>query len=376
LLLEYRRLCAIRTATSAATAERKAIGRFTEGFEIMILPARILGTTNVPITTVGFGAWVIGGGGWSLGWGSQDDAASLATMRHAMELGINWIDTAAVYGLGHSEELVGRFARELPRDERPLIFTKCGRVWDEYHPTAPPRRILRPESIRRECDASLKRLGLECIDLYQLHWPDETGTPIEESWGEMVQLIADGKVRFGGVSNFDTALLERCESIRHVDSLQTPLSLIHRDAASRSIPWCAEHGTAVICCSPMQSGLLTDSFSLERVAALAPGDWRRASPDFQSPNLEKNLRLRDALVPIAKRHGTTVSAIAVAWVIAWPGVTAAIVGARSPAQVDGWIQAAGLELTSEDLEEIASAVERTGVGTGPVRAAEAVHGVS
>jgi aryl-alcohol dehydrogenase-like predicted oxidoreductase len=286
-------------------------------------------------------------------------------MRHAWELGVTWNDTAAVYGLGHSEEVVGRFLRELPASGRPLVFTKCGLVWDEQNPMAEPRRVLKPESIRRECDASLRRLGVEHIDLYQFHWPDETGTPVEDSWSEMVRLLEQGKIRMAGVSNFDVPLLQRCEAIRHVDSLQPPLSLIRRQAAEREIPWCLEHKTGVICYSPMESGLLTDHFTAENVARFAPDDWRRRAPQFQEPNLSRNLALRDALRPIAQRHSTTVAAVAVAWTIAWPGVTGAIVGARSPQQVDGWIDAATLNLTSADLEEIAAAIERTGAGTGP-----------
>ena len=330
----------------------------------MSLPKRSLGLSGVPITVTGFGAWALGGGGWAYGWGPQDDDESVRTIRHALEQGVNWIDTAAVYGLGHSEEVVGRLLRELPASERPMVFTKCGLVWDENNPKAEPRRVLKPESIRKECEASLRRLGVERIDLYQFHWPDETGTPVEDFWGEMARLIEQGKVRMVGVSNFDVTLLERCEAIMHVDSLQPPFSLIHRDVA-REISWCDEHGTGVICYSPMQSGLLTDSFTAERVANLAEDDWRRRSPEFLEPNLNRNLALRDSLRPIAKRHNTTVSATAVAWVTAWPGVTAAIVGARSPQQVDGWIAAAGLGLTAADLEEIANAIERTGAGTGP-----------
>jgi aryl-alcohol dehydrogenase-like predicted oxidoreductase len=333
------------------------------------LPTRPLGTSGLEITTVGFGAWAIGGGGWAFGWGPQDDAASLAAMRHALELGINWIDTAAVYGLGHSEEVVGRLLRDLTPAERPLVFTKCGLVWDDRNPMAEAKRVLRPESIRREAEASLRRLGVERIDLYQFHWPDDTGTPIEDSWGEMIRLVEAGKVRAAGVSNFDVGLLERCEALRHVDSLQPPFSLIRRDAAAAEIPWCTEHGTGVIVYSPMQSGILTDGFTAERVARLAQDDWRRRAAQFQQPNLRRNLALRDALKPIARRHGTTVSAVAVAWTIAWPGVTGAIVGARSPEQIDGWIGAAGLELTPGDLDEIAAAIARTGAGSGPTRPA-------
>jgi aryl-alcohol dehydrogenase-like predicted oxidoreductase len=211
----------------------------------------------------------------------------------------------------------------------------------------------------------LRRLGVDRIDLYQFHWPDETGTAVEDSWAEMGRLIDEGKVRFGGVSNFDVGLLESCETLRHVDSLQPPFSLIRREAAGDEIPWCHEHNTGVICYSPMQSGLLTDSFSADRVAALADDDWRRRSPEFQNPKLRRNLELRDALRPIAQRHGTTVSAVALAWVLSWPGITGAIVGARSPEQVNGWIPAANLLLTPADLNEIAKAVEATRAGNGP-----------
>src|SRR3989454_18807 len=335
--------------------------------EIMTLPTRSLGTSGLEITRVGFGAWAIGGGGWAFSWGPQDDAASLATMRHALELGINWIDTAAVYGLGHSEEVVGPFLRELSPTARTLVFTKCGLVWDAHDRMAEPRRVLKPESIRAECDASLRRLGVERIDLYQFHWPDETGTPVEDSWGEMVRLIEKGKVRAAGVSNFNVKLIERCETIRHVDSLQPPFSLIRREAAAHEIPWCAEHRTGVICYSPMQSGLLTDGFTAARLNALSSDDWRRSAPEFQQPSLSRNLALRDALRPIAQRHGTTASAVAVAWTLAWPGVTGAIVGARSPAQVDGWVNAAALDLTDPDLDEIAGAISRIGAGVGPAR---------
>ena len=331
------------------------------------LPTRRLGISGLEITTVGFGAWAIGGGGWSFGWGPQDDKASLAAMRHAIERGVNWIDTAAVYGLGHSEEVVGRLLRELSPSERPFVFTKCGLIWDERNPMTPSRRVLKPESIRAECEASLRRLGVERIDLYQFHWPDETGTPVEESWATMARLVEEGKIKAAGVSNFSVPLLERCEAVRHVDSLQPPFSLIRREAAATLIPWCVAHNTGVICYSPMQSGLLTDTFTAHRVSSFAEDDWRRRSQEFQPPNLGRNLALRDALRPIAARHGTSVACIAIAWVLAWPGVTCAIVGARSPQQVDGWIGATSIALTEQDLEEIAAAIQRTGAGAGPLR---------
>ena len=329
------------------------------------LTTRRLGRTDMEITTVGFGAWAIGGGDWAFGWGPQDDEQSIATIRHALDRGINWIDTAAVYGLGHSEEVVRRALDGVPAGERPYVFTKCGLVWDESDRQASPREVLHPESIRRECEASLRRLDIERIDLYQFHWPDETGIAIEDSWAEMVRLMEQGKVRAAGVSNFDVALLDACEAIRHVDSLQPPFSLIRRQAAAAEIPWCAAHDTGVIVYSPMQSGLLTDRFSLERVMALPQNDWRRRSSEFNPPRLARNLALRDALRPVAERHGASVAQTAIAWTLAWTGVTAAIVGARTPDQVDGWIDAGSLELSRDDLREIAKAIERTGAGTGP-----------
>ena len=331
------------------------------------LTTRRLGTTDMEITTVGFGAWAIGGGGWSFGWGPQDDERSVATIHHAIERGINWIDTAAVYGLGHSEEIVRRALEGMAEAVRPYVFTKCGLIWDESKPMAPPRQVLSPTSIRRECEASLRRLGVERIDLYQFHWPDESGTEVEDSWGAMIRLVEEGKVRAAGVSNFDVPLLERCETIRHVDSLQPPFSLIRREAAEAELSWCAEHDTGVIVYSPMQSGILTERFSAERVKALAPDDWRRKSGEFRPPQLQRNIALRDGLRPIAERHGVSVEEVAIAWTLAWPGVTAAIVGGRTPEQVDGWINAGALELTDGDLDDIVERIRKTEAGRGPAR---------
>ncbi len=332
------------------------------------LPVRQLGTTDMQITRVGFGAWAIGGAGWAYGWGPQDDNDSIAAMNHALELGINWIDTAAVYGLGHSEEIVGRLLKQRQGADRPYIFTKCGLVWNPNAPMEEARRILSPESIRRECEASLRRLGVEQIDLYQFHRPDDaTGTPPDVSWRVMAQLQQEGKVRAIGVSNFDVSLLKKIEPTHHVDSLQPPFSLIRREEAAAEIPWCHANRTGVIVYSPMQTGILTDSFSAERVRQMPDDDWRKGSVNFQTPRLEKNIALRDALIPIARRHNTTVASIAVAWTLAWPGVTGAIVGARSPSQIDGWIDAATLTLTSADLDEISLAIEKIGAGAGPTR---------
>jgi aryl-alcohol dehydrogenase-like predicted oxidoreductase len=333
------------------------------------LTTRRLGRTDLELTTVGFGAWAIGGGDWAYGWGPQDDADSIASILHALDRGVNWIDTAAIYGLGHSEEVVGRALRAIPAGDRPFVFTKGGMVHDLARPFDEPERNLKPASIRREVEASLARLGVDRIDLYQFHWPDGTGTPIEESWGEMARLIDEGKIRAAGVSNFDVGLLERAEAVRHVDSVQPPFSLIRRDAGADVIPWAKEHETGVIVYSPMQSGILTDTFSGGRVAAMAPGDWRRRSAEFLEPKLSRNLALRNALRPIAYRNGTTVSAVAVAWTLAWPGVTGAIVGARSPEQVDGWVAGATIQFSAEDLGEIVAALGRIGVGSGLVEPA-------
>jgi aryl-alcohol dehydrogenase-like predicted oxidoreductase len=333
----------------------------------MTLATRPFGRTGLTITTVGAGTWAMGGGGWAFSWGEQDDASSIAAIRRAVAAGVNWIDTAPVYGLGHSEEVVRQALDGVPASERPLVFTKCGLRWSEADRMRPATRTLEPESIREEVELSLRRLGVEVIDLLQFHWPDETGVAVEDSWGEMARLVESGKVRFVGVCNFSPELLDRCEPIRHVDSLQPPFSMVTRDAAAGPIPWAEAHGTGVIVYSPMKAGLLTDSFSRDRVAAMDPGDWRRQNPEFQEPALTRNLALREALRPIAARHGTTVSSVAIAWTLAWPGVTAAIVGARTPEQVDGWLGASSVVLSAADLDEITAAITATGAGTGPVR---------
>ncbi len=331
------------------------------------LPTTPLGSTGMDITRVGFGAWAIGGGGWSFGWGSQDDEESITAIRHAVDRGVNWIDTAAVYGLGHSEEVVARALREIPRDDRPYVFTKCGLLWDEHDPYLSPRRVGEPASLRREVEASLRRLEVERIDLYQMHWPTEDGTPLEAYWGTLLELKAEGKVRAVGLCNHDAAQLETAERLGHVDTLQPPFSAIRRDVAAAELPWCAGHGTGVIVYSPMQTGLLTGTFTEERARSLSAEDWRSRSEHFTGERLRRNLALAGALAPIAERHGTTVAAVAVAWTLAWPGVTAAIVGARRPSQVDGWLPAAGLELTAADLDEVAAAIASTGAGSGPHR---------
>ena len=328
------------------------------------MPRRRLGRTDLEITSLGLGTWAIGGP-WAFGWGPQDDDLSIAAIHRAVELGVTWIDTAAIYGLGHSEEVVGRAVRALPAAARPLIFTKCGLEWDAADRMRAARRVFTPRTVRDGIEGSLRRLGMGSVDLFQIHWPDDQGNPVEEAWAEMVKLRQEGKARAIGVSNFDPDLLARIEPIGHVDSLQPPFSLIDRKTAAELLPWARAHGTGAICYSPMASGILTDTFGAARVAAMADDDWRRRPSSFREPRLGRNLSLRDALRPIAARHGTTVAAVAVAWVVRWPGVSGAIVGARSPEQVDGWIESASLELTEEDLAKIAGAVRATGAGEGP-----------
>jgi aryl-alcohol dehydrogenase-like predicted oxidoreductase len=325
------------------------------------METRKLGSHGPEITTVGFGAWAVGGA-YKFGWGPTDDEESVAAIRHALDSGVNWVDTAAVYGLGHSEEVVGRALEDTAVGEDVFVFTKCGGFYREH--LGKVEYDLRPDSIRQECEDSLRRLRVERIDLYQFHWPDNsTGTPIEDSWSTMSELVEEGKVRWAGVSNFSVEMLEACESIRHVDSVQPPLNLIKRAARRDVVPWAKAHGTGVLAYAPMSSGLLTGKYDRAALDNLAPDDWRRNSPTFQEPELSRNLALVDELDAVARGHGLSLPLLAVAWVLAVPGVTAAIVGARRPEQVDGWIKAGSVELGSA-LEEIEAAVVRSGAGAG------------
>ena len=320
---------------------------------------RRLGREGPEITALGFGTWALAGR-YRYGWGAVDDDESIAAIRRALEAGVNWVDTAPTYADGHSEEVVGRALEPFRTGEDVLVFTKCGRPWrggEVYFD-------LRPESIRAECEASLRRLRVERIDLYQFHWPDyATGTPVEESWGTMVELVDEGKVRWIGVCNFDVPRLEACEAIRHVDSLQPPLSLLNRHSRRELIPSAHEQATGVIAYSPMASGLLTGSFNREGLDRLAEDDWRRRAPPFQEPALSRNLALVETLGPIAAGLGVNVAALALAWVLAVPGVTGAIVGGRRPAQIDDWLGADDVELDGGTLAEIESALAATGAGT-------------
>jgi aryl-alcohol dehydrogenase-like predicted oxidoreductase len=308
-----------------------------------------------PLSRVGLGAWAFGG----VGWGPQDDEDSIATIRHAVAGGVDWIDTAAVYGDGHAEQIVGKALAALPSSERPLVFTKAGMRVDPS--SGSTYRDLGPASLRAECEASLQRLGVERIDLYQLHWPVDDDEIVEQAWGTLGELSREGKIRWAGVSNFDTALLERCARIRPLDSAQLPLSLLEPRAAASELPWLAAHGVPTIVYSPLESGLLSGNFSLARLAALPDDDWRRRRPRFQSPQVERALDLVERLRPIADRIGATPAELAIAWTLQFAGVTGAIVGGRAAAQVDGWIGAAKLELEAAALEAIATARAAAGL---------------
>jgi aryl-alcohol dehydrogenase-like predicted oxidoreductase len=305
-----------------------------------------LGQSDLYITPVGFGAWAIGGGGWEFGWGAQDDRESIAAIREALDTGINWIDTAAVYGLGHSEETVARALEGVP--ERPYVFTKCSMVWNERGEIS---HSLRADSIRRECEASLRRLKVDTIDLYQIHWPDPDAD-IEEGWTALAALKEEGKVRNIGVSNFSVTQMRRAQAIAPITSLQPRYSLLHQDIEDEILPFVAREGIGVIAYSPMASGLLTGAMTRARIAGLPADDWRKGHADFREPQLSRNLDLVSRLQAIGKRHGRAPGEVAVAWVLRDPAVTAAIVGARRPAQVRGLSGAAGLHLSSGELAEI------------------------
>ena len=305
-----------------------------------------LGNSDLEITPIGVGAWAMGGAGWAFSWGPQDDNESIAAIRHAFEKGMNWIDTAAVYGLGHSEEVVAKAIEGI--SPRPYVFTKCARVWNEERQIG---KRLKADSVRAECEASLRRLKLDCIDLYQIHWP-EPDEDIEEGWETMAKLQKEGKARWIGVSNFSVAQLKRIAPIAPVTSLQPPYSMLVRGSEESLLPYTQENGIGVIVYSPMRNGLLSGSMTKERVAGFAEDDFRRRNPDFLEPALTHNLKVADLLKDIAKRHGRTAGEVAIAWTLRHPAVTAAIVGTRSPQQVDGVIGAMEFRLSQQEIGEI------------------------
>jgi len=307
---------------------------------------RRLGKTNLELTVIGFGSWAIGGGGSKISWGPQDDSESIAAIKKALDLGINWIDTAAIYGLGHSEEIVGKAIKGISK--RPIIATKCGLVWDEKKNIT---NRLKRESIKNEAEASLKRLDVDVIDLYQIHWPipDED---IEEGWEAMAQLVKEGKVRYIGVSNFNVSQMKRAQSIYPIASLQPPYSMLKRDVEEDIFPFCRQNSIGIVVYSPMQKGLLTGKITRERVTNFPEDDHRRNDPDFNEPLISFNLELVDKLVPIARKHNKTLAQLAIAWVLRRPEVTSAIVGARRPDQIAETVLAGDWILPQEDIDNI------------------------
>src|SRR6266436_624011 len=307
------------------------------------MKTKLLGNSDLSITPLGFGAWAIGGSGWEFGWGEQDDKASVAEIHRALELGVNWIDTASVYGMGHSEEVVGAALRSW-QGSQPYVFTKCGLRWDEQGYV---HRSLTADSIRRECEDSLRRLNVDVIDLYQMHWPTED---LEEGWTAMAQLQKEGKVRWIGVSNFNVEEMRRAQVIAPITSLQPPYSLVRREVEQETLPYCRSEGLGVVVYSPMASGLLTGAMTRARAASLPASDWRSRDLEFQEPKLSKNLALVERLREVG--HGRPPGQIAIAWALQNPAVTGAIVGARNARQVEGNVGAAEVYLTDEEIAVI------------------------
>jgi aryl-alcohol dehydrogenase-like predicted oxidoreductase len=314
------------------------------------------------ISRIGLGSWAFGGsdGGWQYGWGPQDDLASIATMRAAVEAGINWIDTAAVYGRGRAETVIGRWLRAIPEADRPYVFTKAGRQWQEDDLGAPLRSILTPGTIRTDVEGSLRRLGTDRLDLLQVHWPATDGTPVEEYWSVLADLRAEGKIRAAGLSNHWLDQLKAAQAVAPVDSVQLPLSLIKPAAAGAEARWCLAHGAGFLAYSPLQSGLLSGHMTGERAAQLPAGDWRRRNTEFTGDRLAANLRAGDRLSAIAAERAVSASTLAIAWVLACPGVTAAIAGARRPDQLAEWRQALDYELPEEEAGQLAALVRSAG----------------
>lgn len=313
------------------------------------MQTRKLGNSDLQITPVGFGAWALGGGGWEYSWGPQDDSDSLAAIHKALELGVNWIDTAAVYGLGHSEEVVARALKEWP-GAKPYVFTKCTLAWDETGQITPNHSAT---SIRKECEASLRRLQVETIDLYQIHWPPaDNGRGLEEAWSTLMALQKEGKARWIGVSNFDAPQLERAERIAPVTSLQPPYSILRRQIEEKTLPYCEKHNIGVIVYSPMFSGLLSGGMTRERALSLPADDHRRRNPEYNEPRLSKNLELVEHLKQIGARHGRSAGEVAIAWTLRNSAVTAAIVGARNAKQAETVFRAGAFRLSAQEIREI------------------------
>jgi aryl-alcohol dehydrogenase-like predicted oxidoreductase len=312
-----------------------------------------LGHSDLSITSTGFGAWAIGGSGWEFAWGNQDDQDSVAAIHRALEMGVNWIDTAAAYGMGHSEEVVAR-ALEDWCGPRPYVFTKCGlRVGED----GKVFRSMKPDSVRRECEDSLRRLRTDTIDLYQIHWPVEDSRELEDGWATMAQLQRQGKVRWIGVSNFNASQIRLVQQIAPVTSLQPPYSLIRREAENEILPFCQAMGIGVIVYSPMASGLLTGAMTRQRAQALPADDWRSRNPEFREPRLSRNLELVERLRAVGERHGRPPGQVAIAWTLRHPLVTGAIVGGRNAKQVEQIMAVSDLRLTEREISEIEGVAE-------------------
>ncbi|HET6364474.1 MAG TPA: aldo/keto reductase [Nitrospirota bacterium] len=313
---------------------------------------RVLGNSDLEITPVGYGAWAIGGTGWEYSWGPQNDDDSIAAIRRSLDLGVNWIDTAAVYGLGHSEEIVSR-ALAGRSGVQPYVFTKCGLRWNAQGRVY---RSLKATSVRQECEASLRRLRIDVIDLYQIHWPPEDdGQELEEGWAELATLQREGKVRWIGVSNFSIEQMKRAQAMATVTALQPPYSLIRRGIETAILPFCQREGIGVITYAPMASGLLTGAMTRERAKNLPPDDWRGRNTEFLEPNLSKNLALVERLRAVGNRHVRSPGEVAIAWTLRNPLVTGVIVGARSLMQAEGVMRAANLRLSENDIAQIEGA---------------------
>jgi aryl-alcohol dehydrogenase-like predicted oxidoreductase len=311
------------------------------------MKTNLLGNSDLAITPVGFGAWAIGGD-WQYGWGAQEDTASISAIHRALERGMNWIDTAAVYGLGHSEEVVAR-ALKAWKGPRPYVFTKCGMLWDDQGRIS---YSLRAESVRRECEASLRRLQTEVLDLYQIHWTADELSETLEGWQTLAALQKEGKVRWIGVSNATVEEMQQLQTLAPVTSLQPPYSLLRREVEAAQLPWCQRERVSVIVYSPMASGLLTGAMTRERIAALAKGDWRKGNQEFQEPKLTENLKVTERLRVVGARHGRSPGEVAIAWTLNHPAVTGAIVGARNALQVDGIVGAMEFRLTPGEVAEV------------------------
>ena len=344
-------------AIEPVVINRRPAARLAAGNRGGELERRKLGNSDLEITPIGFGAWAIGGGDWVYGWGPQDDRDSVSAIHRALDHGINWIDTAAVYGLGRSEEVVARALAEVSSSRRPYVFTKCSLIWDANRQVS---HSLDPTSIRRELEDSLRRLRVDCVDLYQIHWPampPAGPSPLlEDAWRTLDEARQAGEIRHLGVSNFSVEQMTRVAAIAPIVSLQPPYSMLMRDIEQDVLGYCAAQGIGVIVYSPMQSGLLTGSMTRDRIAAFPQDDWRRNNPEFKEPRLSKNLALVEVLRAIGRRHGRSPGEVAVAWTLRQPAVTGAIVGARSAAQVDGFSGALTFRLSAEEVSEITAAL--------------------